>query len=205
MPLFKMRHATIQIHLLRHATIQIHQMRRPHYSKLSQMRHSFKKLLGLSHPLFGEFQRRLVEQIEEHCEEPYCREWGKLGAAGAARGARLHWQAGVRARARPVSRARARPRPVSTRSSRRSATRPCSGSLLPGELAASHPAEPGPPPRKYLCRLVRHKNAWRMHYEALAEAHSKVAPHEFSDPGLTSDETPFNTWRHHMVMDGNAG
>ena len=32
--------------------------------------------------------------IEEHCEEPYCREWGKLWAAGAARGARLHWQAG---------------------------------------------------------------------------------------------------------------
>ena len=108
--------------------------------------------------------------IEEHCEEPYCREWGKLGAAGAARGSRLHWQAGVRARARP---ARARARPVSTTSSRRSATRPCSGSLLPGELAArhpaatrpcsgsllpgelaaSHPAEPGRPPQ--LCRLVR--------------------------------------------------
>ena len=45
MPLFKMRHATIQIHLLRHATIQIHQMRHAHYSKLFQMRHSFKKLL----------------------------------------------------------------------------------------------------------------------------------------------------------------
>ena len=53
--------------------------------------------------------------------------------------------------------------------------------------------------------LNESKNAWRMHYEALAEAHSKVAPHELSDPGLTSDETPFNTWRHHMVMDGNAG
>jgi hypothetical protein len=41
--------------------------------------------------------------IEEHCEEPLSREWGKLGAAGAARsadrGARLHWQAGARARA----------------------------------------------------------------------------------------------------------
>ena len=49
------------------------------------------------------------------------------------------------------------------------------------------------------------ESACRMHYEAVAEAHSKVAPHEFSDPGLTSDETPFNTWRHHMVMDGNAG
>ncbi len=83
--------------------------------------------------------------IEEHCEEPLSREWGKLGAAGAARGARLHWQAGVLARARPVSRASARAsaRPVSTRSSRRSATRPCNRILLPGELAARHPAEKG--------------------------------------------------------------
>ena len=53
--------------------------------------------------------------------------------------------------------------------------------------------------------LNESKNAWRMHYEALAEAHSKVAPHELSDPVLTPDEAPINTFRHHMVMDGNAG
>ena len=53
--------------------------------------------------------------------------------------------------------------------------------------------------------LNESKNAWRMHYAALTEAHSKVAPHKLSDPGLTSDETPFGTVRHHMVMDGNAG
>ena len=53
--------------------------------------------------------------------------------------------------------------------------------------------------------LNKSKNAWRMHYQALKEAHTKVAQHELSDPGLTPDEAPINTSRHHMVMDGNAG
>jgi hypothetical protein len=53
--------------------------------------------------------------------------------------------------------------------------------------------------------LNESKNAWRMHYQALKEAHTKVAPHELSDPGLTHDEAPINTFWHHMVMDGNAG
>ena len=53
--------------------------------------------------------------------------------------------------------------------------------------------------------LNESKNAWRMHYEALKEAHTKVAPHELSDPGLTHDEAPVNTFRHYMVMDGNPG
>ena len=154
MPLFKMRHATIQIHLLRHATIQIHQMRHAHYSKLFQMRHSFKKLLGLATRCLKEVGVEQSTAIEEHpCEEPLeSREWGKLGAAGAARraarGSRLHWQAGARARARPVSTSRPSARPQSPTARRLGSRR----NLLPGELAARHPAEAGWGPRELLSR-----------------------------------------------------